>query len=392
MELPAGRQMDTEKTFTNFLPREWADTLAYAKKINARLPHFESYLEAREVDAYSKKNARVVFEYMRDVAGKPLPAIEKHVMCNPQVAEEYLRYKKDSDPKNDDGGGMIMTLFRRLRSPQIKADATATKPKVENEQPVQVDMSAQSRAQADETFLRYVNDLIAQGQRKSFQASFISLRNGARHVGQFSVHGDELAMVTDTEWFIFDATAPSQVISVGHWPKEAKFEDVRNGLAIKEAAEQLSEMGPGAKIPATFVEKTSQAKGDGTLTLVQGRLLLSFGKDDKQFRYEIEYPFKRDQMPSPAEQEAFIEKTRRFSEAHEARKTNILDMIQKKPEGIHDQNGYHYQLSEDGQTITRTLWRGRVETFSREEFNTMEMARLAPKHEQVMSMGRGMSM
>lgn len=384
--------MDTEKTFTNFLPREWADTLAYAKKINARLPHFESYLEAREVDAYSVKNARVIFEYMRDVAGKPLPAIEKHVMSNPQIAEDYLRYKKDSDPKNDEGGGMIMTLFRRLRSPQLKADATATKRQAESELQVQTDTFAQSRAQSAEAFLRYVNDQITQGPRKSFDASFISRHKGARHIGQFTLHGDELVMVRDNEWFVFDPTQPSQVSSVGHWPKDAKLEDVRKGLAIREAAEQLSKMEPGAKIPANFVEKASEAKAEGTLTLVKGRLLLSFGKDDKQFRYELEFPFKRDLMPSPTEQEAFIEKTRRFSEAHEARKTNILTMIEKKAEGIHDQNGYHYQLSGDGQTITKTLWRGRVEIFAREEFNTMEMARITPKQEQVMSMGRGMSM
>lgn len=384
--------MDTDKTFTNFLPREWIDTLAYAKKITARLPHFESYLEAREVDAYSMKNARVIFEYMRDVAGKPLPAIEKHVLCNPQVAEDYLRYKKDSDPKNDDGGGMIMTLFRRLRSPQIKADATATNQQVENKPQVQADTFEQSGAQSSDAFLRYVNDLITKGPRKSFEASFITRRKGARHVGQFSVHGDELVMVSDNEWFVFDPTQPSQMISVGHWPKDAKLEDVRNGLAIKEAAEQLSRMEPGAKIPANFIEKASEAKEEGTLSLVNGRLLLSFGNDDKQFRYDIEYPFKREQMLSPKGQEEFMERTRRFSEAHEARKTNVLSMIERKPDGIHDQNGYHYQLSDDGQTVTKTLWRGRVETFTREAFNAMEMARLAPKQEQVMSMGRGMGM
>lgn len=382
--------MEIAKTFTNFLPREWADTLAYAKSIGGRLPHFESYLEAREVDAYSSKHARVIFEYMRDVAGKPLPGIEKHVLSNPQVADEYLKYKKDSDPKNDEGGtGVMMTLLRRLRSPKIKADVTI---KVEIEPQALQTATAQSRAQADEAFIRYISQLIANGKRKSFDASFMNLRNGVRHVGQFTIHGSELAMVVDTEWFVFDPSSPSKVVSIGHWPKDAKFEQVRNGHAIKSAAEQLSKMEPGATIPANFIEKASKATVEGSLSLVQGKLLLSYGDKDKQFRYETEYPFKCDVMSSPVEHEAFIRRAREFSQSHEARKANILTMIEKTPEGITDHHGYHYKLSEDGSTVSKTLWRGKVETFSRDQFNEMEISRLAPRQEQAMTMSRSMRM
>lgn len=390
--------METAKTFTNFLPTEWAETLAYAKKINARLPHFESYLEAREVDAYSENNARVIFEYMRDVAGKPLPEIEKHVICNAQVREEYLQYKKDSDPKNDDGGGMVTSLFRRLRSPQVKATATA--PKIEKEQPVLAENFAQNRAKAAEAFLRYVNEQIGRQNRETFQVSFIDIRKGVRHVGQFSIHGDELTMVSGTEWFVFDPTQPSQVTSVGHWPKGATFEDIRKSIAIEKAIDQLSKMEPGAQITANFIEKDSTAEAEGTLTLSkEKKLILTFGENDKRFSYDTKSPFARKQLESPAQINAELKASRerldRMMENIEARKTkttNILELLQNKPEGVKDTMGYLYKLSEDGQAVTKSNWSDKVVgTFTKDEFNAMEVERLALKQERGMSMSLGRS-
>jgi hypothetical protein len=334
---------------------------------------------------------------MRDVAGKPLPEIEKHVVCNPQVKEEYLRYKKDSDPQNDGGGGLVMSLVRRLRSPQIKA---AAKLKVESEKPASVENLTQSRAAAAENFLRYVSDQIARQERETFQISFMDLRKGARHVGQFSIHGDELAMVSGTEWFVFDPTQTSQVISVGHWPKGITFEDIRKNMAIEKAIGQLSNLEPGARIPANFIEKASAAKAEGTLTLSpEKKLILTFGENDKRFSYDTKSPFARKELESPAQINAELKASRdrldrmmENIEASKTRTTNILEMIQKKPEGVKDTIGYLYKLSDDGQTVTKSSWSGKVVgTFTREEFNAMEVERLAPKQEMAMSMSRGRS-
>jgi hypothetical protein len=381
--------MNTNATFTAFLPTEWADVLAFARKQNTRLARFEEHLEKRPVDAYSVKNARVVFEYMRDVAGKPLPTIEKHAMSDPTVAAEYLQYKKDSDPKNDDGGGMVMSLLRRLRNPQIKAAVTKQESVV-----IQSKTSedfVQSPSQWDQAFLVYVNDLMAKGERKNLEASFRLMRTGAMHVGQFSIDGDELTLVTGTDWFVFSVNDPSQVISVGHWPKDAKLKDIRNGLAIREAVEKLADMEEGATIPANFKEPDSEAQHVGTLSLDRGKLLLSFGLEDKRFLYDIDYPFKKALKPSPTESIDLVKEVRRRSENLESRKTNILDMIEKKSDGIQAHDGCHYQLSEDKNTVTRTRWGGKADTYTREEFISMEAQRLAPKQEQGMSMGRGMS-
>jgi hypothetical protein len=290
-----------------------------------------------------------------------------------------------------------MSLVRRLRSPQIKA---AAKLKVESEKPASVENLTQSRAAAAENFLRYVSDQIARQERETFQISFMDLRKGARHVGQFSIHGDELAMVSGTEWFVFDPTQTSQVISVGHWPKGITFEDIRKNMAIEKAIGQLSNLEPGARIPANFIEKASAAKAEGTLTLSpEKKLILTFGENDKRFSYDTKSPFARKELESPAQINAELKASRdrldrmmENIEASKTRTTNILEMIQKKPEGVKDTIGYLYKLSDDGQTVTKSSWSGKVVgTFTREEFNAMEVERLAPKQEMAMSMSRGRS-
>lgn len=368
---------------------EWPDAVRYAKQVGHRLPEFERHLSSRPADSYSVRNAHFVFEYVRDVAGEPISAIEHHIMACPKVAQDYLRYKRDSDPKNDEGGGMLNSLFRRLRSPQIKAavHTKETTPQPIDRDTVSPKMTANERTQE---FLLFATQALETGRRKSIGTTFINSRSGARHAGELMLHENELVLKSGMEWFVQLSGNPGQLQSIGHWPRDAAYETIRNAAAIKAAVTQLSKMDEGASIPATFSEPQSPIKEGGRLSLVKGKLVLSFGDQDKRYRYETEYPFKVDRLDSPCGQREFLRIITEKAEALEARTKNILDLITAKPEGIKDSWGYHYKLSEDGNSVVRTVRRGKAEVFTREQFNEMETDRLAANQER--SSSRGMSM
>jgi hypothetical protein len=216
---------------------------------------------------------------------------------------------------------------------------------------------------------------------KDFNVSFRNQLTGKRHVGRFHLVDDNLFLVTGTNWF--SVTGDNAFTSIGQWPPGTGVEQVVRGWQVNAAVEQLAKAKGKKQLPASFRERGNPPQ-DATMSMSGQDLIITFGRNDKRIAYETKPPFRRKELASPAAlEEAKVslqemqQRIIRTAQISETRNTNILRMLEKEPLGVTANDGYFYQLSDDGKMVKRTSWnRKSTEEFTLDEFNEMEQLRL----------------
>jgi hypothetical protein len=341
--------------------RDHFDDWALMNRICMELPvggrnfDFESHVTKRTVDLYSRENAQHLFVYAKDIAREPIKGFEKHIMTNPQVAQDYRRFKDEWDRKNGGGGtgGLMRTLSMRIgQAVGRRKDKEVQQQQIE---PIKLDPFEKAR-------------------------TLVASDPGGPH--QFS---------------------------------ETKIEMIDYRLRLVEALQALR---PGSSIPDDWID-TDGKKQSGAYSIQGDNLVLvrEDGNDDRV--WSIKRPFdlskRKSQMQIDKERRADeetaeverraaegIEFKQRLSQKIEqtklgkawktAREGNLVDYLQAHPEGITDTWGSLHKLSEDGSTVIKTTTYGKVTNTPVADFRTTEDQRLVRDAQNNYTTSRGMSM
>jgi hypothetical protein len=314
---------------------------------------YEAYVANRTVDNYSAQNAEHLLIYARDIAREPIKAFEKHIMTNPQVADEYRRFKEEWDRKNGGGGtgGLMRTLSMRIgqavgrrkakeeQQPEIEpiiGDPFEKARKLVANDPAGPHQFSEAKIEAIDYRLRLIESL--RTSNEPFLDDWID-GDGKRQSGHYSIQGANLVLVREdgNDDRVWSIERPFELSK-----RKSQIQIDRELRAVEEAAEAVRK---------------------------EAARVASNERLQRQ-----------------------IESLDRRSAWRDANKENLTDHLEAHPEGIADTFGSLYKLSEDGSTVTRTTTDGKVTSTPVGEFRATENQRLERETQKSHTISRGMSM